>query len=34
MINLGIALFLILFIIRSMYNGGEVLGEFLYNINN
>tara|TARA_R110001592_G_scaffold10217_2_gene53397 strand:- start:2470 stop:2652 length:183 start_codon:yes stop_codon:yes gene_type:complete len=30
-INLGIALFAVLFIIGSLYNGGEVIGEFMYN---
>ncbi|SDS47978.1 hypothetical protein SAMN05216503_3194 [Polaribacter sp. KT25b] len=31
-LNLSIALFFVLFIIGSFYNGGEVLGKFLYNI--
>jgi hypothetical protein len=31
-INLMIALTMIIFIIGSFYNGGEVLGKFLYNI--
>jgi hypothetical protein len=30
-INLSIALFAVLFIIVSLYNGGEVIGEFIYN---
>ncbi|AUC84473.1 hypothetical protein CW731_03785 [Polaribacter sp. ALD11] len=33
-INLCLDLFLALFIIGKLYNAGEVLGEFLYNINN
>jgi hypothetical protein len=31
-INLSIALFSVLFIIGSFYNGGEVVGNFLYTI--
>ena len=31
-INLSIAMFFVLFFIGSMYNGGEVVGKFLYNI--
>jgi hypothetical protein len=31
-INLTIALFFVLFFIGFLYNGGEVVGEFLYNI--
>ena len=31
-INLSIALFSVLFIIGSFYNGGEVIGSFLYTI--
>jgi hypothetical protein len=30
-INLGISSFAVLFIIGSLYNGGEVIGEFMYN---
>ena len=33
-INLCLGVFLVLFIIGKIYNGGEVFGEFLYNINN
>jgi hypothetical protein len=33
-INLSIVVFSVLFIIGKMYNAGEVLGEFLYNVNN
>lgn len=31
-LNLSIALFSVLFIIGSFYNGGEVVGKFLYTI--
>ena len=31
-INLCLGGFLVLFIIGKIYNGGEVFGEFLYNI--
>ncbi|MDP5107286.1 MAG: hypothetical protein NWQ31_14070 [Polaribacter sp.] len=31
-INLSISLFSVLFIIISFYNGGEVIGSFLYTI--
>lgn len=31
-INLSISGLLVLFIIGKIYNGGEVVGEFLYNI--
>jgi hypothetical protein len=31
-LNLTIALFFVLFLIGSFYNGGEVVGQFLYNI--
>ncbi|MFT5254567.1 MAG: hypothetical protein ACI87N_003642 [Flavobacteriales bacterium] len=31
-INLCLGILLVLFLIGKIYNGGEVLGEFLYNI--
>ncbi len=31
-LNLIIGLFFVLFLIGSFYNGGEVVGQFLYNI--
>ncbi|MEZ7500479.1 hypothetical protein QO200_17265 [Flavobacterium sp. Arc3] len=31
-INLCLGVLLVLFIIGKIYNGGEVIGEFLYNI--
>mgnify|MGYP006081120307 FL=1 len=33
-INLCLGGFLVLLIIGKLYDGGEVFGEFLYNINN
>tara|TARA_B110001454_G_scaffold185511_1_gene181748 strand:+ start:3925 stop:4107 length:183 start_codon:yes stop_codon:yes gene_type:complete len=34
MIHLSIIVFLAIYIVGKAYNGGEVLGKFLYNINN
>jgi hypothetical protein len=31
LLNISIALLFVLFIIGSFYNGGEVIGEFMYN---
>jgi hypothetical protein len=34
MIHLSIIVFLAIYIVGEAYNGGEVLGKFLYDINN
>ena len=34
MINLSIIVFLAIYTVGKFYNGGEVLGKFLYDINN
>ncbi|MFQ3180625.1 hypothetical protein BST83_17395 [Polaribacter filamentus] len=32
LLNISIALLFVLFIIGSFYNGGEILGKFLYTV--
>ncbi|ARV14603.1 hypothetical protein [Polaribacter sp. SA4-12] len=34
MINLSIIVFSAIYIVEKVYNGGEVVGKFLYDINN